>query len=100
VIDEIIDLFKLNFYQDTKYSELSKGFQQRTSLAMAFVNRPLWIVLDEPSVYLDLESLEQLVLNIKLFQNLGTSFFISTHEKKLIDSLKSKILTISQGELN
>jgi ABC-type multidrug transport system ATPase subunit len=100
VIDEIIDLFNLDSYRDTKYSELSKGFQQRTSLAVAFINRPLWIVLDEPSVYLDQDSLEQLILNIKLFKNLGTSFFISTHESRIIDSFNSKILTISQGELN
>jgi len=99
IIGETLELFRLEQYQDTKYLELSKGFQQRAGLAMAFVNRPLWIVLDEPGVYLDSNALDQLILNIGLYKELGTSFLISTHEKKLVESFHSKILTINQGEI-
>ena len=67
-----------------KPSELSGGEQQRVAVARALVNKPAVIFADEPSGNLDSKSAESLHhLFLKLRDELGQTFVIVTHNKKL-----------------
>ncbi len=81
ITDEMLELFKLSAFRDTPYQKLSRGYQQRTNLASAFINRPQWIILDEPTVFLDSEGIAALEKAIKLFYHNGSSFIVSSHDK-------------------
>ena len=67
-----------------KPSELSGGEQQRVAVARALINKPAVIFADEPSGNLDSKSAESLHhLFLKLREELGQTFVIVTHNKKL-----------------
>jgi ABC-2 type transport system ATP-binding protein len=52
-IDEVIERCNLAALRDTKCGLLSSGEQTRAGLAKAMLNRPLLLLLDEPTASLD-----------------------------------------------
>jgi ABC-2 type transport system ATP-binding protein len=52
-IDEMIAMFDLERYRDTRCGLLSSGEQTRASLAKALINRPRLLLLDEPTASID-----------------------------------------------
>jgi ABC-2 type transport system ATP-binding protein len=57
---ELIDRFALGDKADAPFDSLSGGQRQRLALALAFVNRPEIVVLDEPTAGLDPSSRHEL----------------------------------------
>ena len=56
----VLDLFHLRERAETPVRELSRGYQQRVSLARAFLHDPQFLLLDEPFTGLDAASTESL----------------------------------------
>ena len=98
-LDEILKLFGLEKYQDTPYHNLSKGYQQRTSLAVAFSNNSKWIILDEPTVYLDVNGVSCLKNAIHKYFNAGSTFIICSHDTAFLTDLDCVQLSLNKGEL-
>ena len=82
-----------------KPSELSGGEQQRVAVARALVNKPAVIFADEPSGNLDSKSAESLHhLFLKLRDELGQTFVIVTHNKKLA-KMADRTLEMRDGKI-
>ena len=82
-----------------KPSELSGGEQQRVAVARALVNKPAVIFADEPSGNLDSKSAESLHhLFLKLREELGQTFVIVTHNKKLA-KMADRTLEMRDGKI-
>src|SRR3989442_5156356 len=52
-INELSDMLGLQSYLDRKFYALSTGYKQRVTLVMAFINDPKVVILDEPTIGLD-----------------------------------------------
>ena len=93
-------LARLLFKKDDVYKKagnLSGGERVRTCFAKIFCSDANVIVLDEPTNYLDISSMEAVENAMKLFE--GTIFFAS-HDRKLISSTADRIIFIEDFRLN
>ncbi|GAA4786757.1 ABC transporter ATP-binding protein [Olivibacter ginsenosidimutans] len=68
--------------------QLSQGQAQRAAIARALVNRPMFLIADEPTSSLD-DHHAALVLDLLLdqSQNFGASLIIATHDKRVKDQI-------------
>lgn len=77
--------------------EYSFGMRRKVALAAAFLLKPLLMVLDEPTVGLDAQSVSALSDQIK--QSSSTTFVIASHEADFVGEVCSSLLILKQGQL-
>jgi len=79
----------------SKPSQLSGGESQRVAIARAMVKRPALVLADEPTANLDAVNSHHILDTMeKLNQELGTTFLFATHDQKVIDHLRRKIVLV------
>ena len=79
-IGELIEQFALAEKADAPFDSLSGGQRQRLFLALAFVNRPQIVVLDEPTAGLDPQARRELHQLIAGVRASGRTVLLSTHD--------------------
>lgn len=79
--------------------QLSGGEKQRVAIARAIVNQPDVIIADEPTGNLDPVSTYDIVQILKKINDLGTTVILTTHNRGVIDSLKTRVLTMEGGKI-
>lgn len=78
---------------------LSGGEQQRVAIARALIHDPDIVVADEPTGNLD-PALSASVLKLfHRFSQSGITFLIATHDYRLIEAQKCRVLKIEKGQL-
>jgi len=82
---KILERFELWDKKDKLGKELSKGMQQKLSIACTLVHKPTMVVFDEPLVGLDPHAIKELKLIFRELKESGASVLISTH---MIDSVE------------
>ena len=94
-------LAKVNLHNKEKYfpCELSSGEQQRVAIARAIVNKPPLLLADEPTGNLDPELAAEIMHLLEQFNNLGMTILIASHDIALIQRLKHRVLSLSEGRL-
>jgi ABC-2 type transport system ATP-binding protein len=80
-------------------NELSGGQQQRLSIALALVNDPIIIFLDEPTTGLDPQARRHLWDVIKRINKEGTSVVITTHYMEEAEVLCERIAVMDKSKL-
>jgi cell division transport system ATP-binding protein len=78
---------------------LSGGEQQRLCIARAIVNRPSILLADEPTGNLDTEYAQEIMGIFKSFHQVGVTLLVSTHDTKVLQATKVRILDLKQGVL-
>lgn len=78
-IDELLKMMELEQAADRPLATLSGGQERRVGLAMAVLNRPRLLVLDEPTVGLDPRLRHKLWTEFRDWTVAGTTMVISTH---------------------
>ncbi len=78
---------------------LSGGEQQRVGIARAVVHKPPLLLADEPTGNLDPELSREIMTLFELFNQVGVSVLIASHDLELIGSLPYRVLTLEQGRL-
>lgn len=87
-LQQLTSLFQAQHYLSSPISTYSSGMIKKLSLILAFIGNPRLIVLDEPLVTLDSQSiplLSELIRN--KYQKEATSFLLSSHQDFTKDSL-------------
>jgi cell division transport system ATP-binding protein len=79
--------------------ELSGGEKQRVAIARAIVNQPDIIVADEPTGNLDPINTQEIIRILKKINDLGTTVILTTHNKGVIDSLESRVISLEKGRI-
>ncbi|MFA7395347.1 MAG: cell division ATP-binding protein FtsE, partial [Candidatus Paceibacterota bacterium] len=80
-------------------SELSGGERQRVAIARAIINQPDLLIADEPTGNLDPIAASEIIEIFKKINEIGTTIILTTHNKKIIDSLGRRVLTLDQGHI-
>ncbi|MGO4560035.1 ABC transporter ATP-binding protein [Mesorhizobium sp. 2RAF21] len=80
--------------------ELSGGQQQRMAMAMAFVNRPRLIVMDEPTTGLDVTTQAHVLSTIRrLCQDHGVSALYVSHDLAVVAQLAQTVAVMQHGRI-
>lgn len=79
--------------------EFSLGMKQRLGIAMALINNPKLLILDEPTNGLDPVGIAELRELIKSFTNDGITVIISSHILSEVDQVADKVGILVNGKL-
>jgi ABC-2 type transport system ATP-binding protein len=88
-LKELTELFSLHLFYENPASTYSSGMAKKISLIMAFLGKPELILLDEPFITLDRESVLLLSQLISGFRQKGVSFLMSSHPDFQKDGFQS-----------
>lgn len=97
--DELIEVFGLTGKAKTAAAELSRGMQQKLSLACVLVRSPAVLLLDEPTLGLDVETTADLRRFIRNLATDGKAIVVSTHDMSLVESLCDRAVIIRDGSV-
>ncbi len=78
---------------------LSGGEQQRVGIARAVVNKPLLLLADEPTGNLDPELSREIMELFALFNQVGVSVLIASHDIGLIEQMDYPVLALDHGRI-
>ena len=97
-VAEMLQVVRLDGYEDRRPAELSGGQRQRVALARALVNRPAALLLDEPLGALDLKLRREMQLELKrIQQSTGTTFVYVTHDQEEALTMSDRIAVMDGG---
>ena len=81
-------------------TELSGGEQQRASLARALINKPQFLLADEPTGNLDSQTGTEIMNFIREFnETLGMTIIMVTHERALAERYANRMIFLADGKL-
>ncbi|MCU1328507.1 MAG: hypothetical protein JWN34_3877 [Bryobacterales bacterium] len=84
---------------DAPFDTLSGGQKQRLALALAFVNNPDLIILDEPAAGLDAQARRELHTAILTLKNEGCTILLTTHDIAEAEQLCDRIAIVDHGTI-
>jgi ABC-2 type transport system ATP-binding protein len=94
---ELIRTVDLEEKRDTRSKELSGGQRQRLSVALALVNDPEIVFLDEPTTGLDPQARRQLWDVIREMQSRGKTILLTTHYLEEAEQLCDRVAIVDHG---
>lgn len=97
-IAELIKVFKLNDVVNQKAKTLSGGYQRRLSIALALINDPKILFLDEPTLGLDVIARRELWNIIEHLKEKMT-IILTTHYMEEAENLSDLIGIMNKGKL-
>lgn len=80
-------------------SELSGGERQRVAIARSMARQPKILIADEPTGNLDPETSWGIVSLLEEINNFGTTILVTTHDEKIVNQLKKRVITIRDGKV-
>ena len=95
----LLERFALLEKADAPFDTLSGGQRQRLALAVAFVNKPELVFLDEPTAGLDPHSRRELHGEIVRMKRDGATVFLTTHYLNEAEALCDRIAVIDRGRI-
>ncbi len=98
-VETLVERFGLAGYRSTLVRMLSRGTQQRLSLARALLPDPRIVLLDEPDSGLDPQGVDILPQLLELADLEGRTTLLTTHNLKLGLVLAQRIAILAQGRL-
>jgi ABC-2 type transport system ATP-binding protein len=96
-LEQLIQALGLQEYADQKTGTYSGGIRKRLDLAAGLLHQPEVLVLDEPSVGLDIESRFIFWDFLRQLKQAGTTVLITSHYLEEIDALADRLAIIDQG---
>ncbi len=98
-IEEMLDLFEVRAYADSRCERLSTGNRQKVSIARAVVHDPPVLILDEPTLGLDILVASAMVRFIADCRSRGKCVIFSTHILSEAEKLCDRLAVIHGGEV-
>jgi ABC-2 type transport system ATP-binding protein len=95
----LLDRFGLTDKADAPFDSLSGGQRQRLALALAFLNDPDIVFLDEPTTGLDAHSRRELHAEILRLKQDGHAVLLTTHYMDEAQALCDRIAVIHEGRI-
>ena len=75
-------------------NQLSGGEQQRVSIARALINKPAFILADEPTGNLDPETSKEIMGVLLAIAKEGTSVLMATHDLSIMEHFPSRTIRV------
>jgi sodium transport system ATP-binding protein len=98
-IQAVVELFGIEAFENRMCGRLSTGQRQRVSLARALVHDPPVLILDEPTIGLDVLSGQTIYDFISRERDRGKAVLFSTHQMDEVDLLADRVGVLKNGSL-
>lgn len=99
-VRDLLDQLGLSDKHDAITGELSRGEQQRVTLARAIANSPAMILVDEPTGNLDASTTERVMKLLKKCNMAGATIIIATHDESIYRHTSCRIMELQNGEIH
>jgi ABC-2 type transport system ATP-binding protein len=98
-VEEVVELTGIADFADQRTNTLSGGQTQRARFAIALVSNSDLLVLDEPTVAMDVEGRHQFWTTMRQVAASGKTIVFATHYLEEADSYADRIVLMSQGQI-
>ena len=96
----VLDLLDIRPFYQTFARELSLGQRMRADLGMLLLHRPSLVLLDEPTLGLDVLAKRRMIGFLKsLNEKEGTTVIVTSHDMDDLEEMTHRILLISNGRI-
>ena len=95
--EDAIALMKIEGFADKQFNNLSDGQKQRTLIARAIAQSSEYLVMDEPTSYLDIRYRMELMEVLEGLAKKGVTIVMSIHELELAVSVSDRLLLVYDG---
>ncbi|MCU0954785.1 MAG: ABC transporter ATP-binding protein [Hyphomicrobium sp.] len=82
-----------------KTGTLSGGYQRRLNIAAAVLHKPALLLLDEPTVGIDVDAREAIHALLRSFRGAGGAVVLTTHDLEQAEILSDRILILNHGRI-
>ena len=98
-VDEVIELTRIGDLAGRRTNKLSGGQTQRLRFALGIVGNPDLLVLDEPTVAMDVEARRDFWATMRHFTTGGKTVLFATHYLEEADAYADRIILMSRGRV-
>ncbi|WP_457391040.1 ABC transporter ATP-binding protein [Thermostichus sp. OS-CIW-24] len=94
---ELLETFGLGEKRDVAVQTLSRGMQQKVAIAVALLHQPALVLLDEPTLGLDVEAAQAVKSLIRQIAASGRAILLTTHQLDIAEALSDQVAVIERG---
>jgi ABC-2 type transport system ATP-binding protein len=98
-VDHALEKFFLIPFADKKTQSMSGGEKRLLGIACAFIGQAKFVILDEPTVGLDVDRRAQVLKVVREIAHAGTQVIFSTHYLDEAELVSDWIVFINQGQI-
>jgi ABC-2 type transport system ATP-binding protein len=98
-VDDTLHLARLGELAERRTERLSGGETQRLRFAVALVSDPDLLVLDEPTVGMDVEARRSFWTTVRELSESGKTFLFATHYLEEADAYADRVLLMARGRI-
>jgi ABC-2 type transport system ATP-binding protein len=98
-VNAVIELLQLTEYADRLSGTYSGGLKKRLDLAAGLLHQPQVLVLDEPTVGLDIQTRLAIWDFLRQLRNSGVTVLLTSHYLEEIDALADRVAIIDRGKV-
>lgn len=96
---ELLARFELDNKRQTPVQKLSRGMQQKLAIATALMHQPKLLLLDEPTLGLDVEATLRVKELVREIAAEGCAILLTTHQLDIAEDLADRVAIVRQGEI-
>ncbi|MFM7425515.1 MAG: ABC transporter ATP-binding protein [Elainella sp.] len=95
----LLERFDLVEKRQALVQTLSRGMQQKLAIAVALMHDPQLLLLDEPTLGLDVEATESVKRLVRDIAAEGRAILLTTHQLDIAEELSDRVAIINQGQI-
>ncbi|XOB99588.1 ABC transporter ATP-binding protein [Deinococcota bacterium DY0809b] len=95
----LLERFELTHKQNALTQQLSRGMQQKLAIAVSLIHQPALLLLDEPTLGLDVEAAETVKQLIRELAGDGQAIVLTTHQLDVAQQLSHRVAIIREGRI-
>lgn len=98
-LEDVLNITDIGDLRNKRSGQLSGGERQRVLFALALCGNPKLLVLDEPTVGMDIMSRRQLWEVVRELKKRGVCVLLTTHYLEEADTLSDRIIVLNKGKI-
>ncbi len=97
--EKLLAAFGLSDKRKVPVQKLSRGMQQKIAIAAALIHQPQLLLLDEPTLGLDVEAGETVKALVRQVADSGCAILLTTHQLNVAEELSDRVAIIRAGQI-